>query len=65
MPAPKSLLSLLISRVAMGAVAAIVLVIAARLMHFPQVFQIMFVLYAFLGTLVYILLDAPPALDPP
>jgi mono/diheme cytochrome c family protein len=60
MPAPKSLLSLLISRIAMGAVAAIVLVIAARLMHFPQVFQIMFVLYAFLGTLVYILLDAPP-----
>jgi mono/diheme cytochrome c family protein len=60
MPAPKSLLSLLISRIAMGAVAGIVLVIAARLMHFPQVFQIMFVLYAFLGTLVYILLDAPP-----
>jgi mono/diheme cytochrome c family protein len=60
MAAPKSLLSLLISRIAMGAVAAIVLVIAARLMHFPQVFQIMFVLYAFLGTLVYILLDAPP-----
>jgi mono/diheme cytochrome c family protein len=60
MPAQKSLLSLLVSRIAMGAVAAIVLVIAARLMHFPQVFQIMFVLYAFLGTLVYILLDAPP-----
>ena len=60
MPAPKSLLRLLVSRIAMGAGAAIVLVIAARLMHFPQVFQIMFVLYAFLGTLVYILLDAPP-----
>jgi mono/diheme cytochrome c family protein len=50
----------LVSRIAMGIVAAIVFVIAARLMHFPQVFQIMFVLYAFLGTLVYILLDAPP-----
>ena len=56
----RSLISLLVSRIAMGIVAAIVFVIAARLMHFPQVFQIMFVLYAFLGTLVYILLDAPP-----
>jgi len=60
MPPSRSLISLLISRLAMGIVAAIVFVIAARLMHFPQVFQIMFVLYAFLGTLVYILLDAPP-----
>ena len=60
MPRPRSLISLLVSRIAMGIVAAVVFVIAARLMHFPQVFQIMFVLYAFLGTLVYILLDAPP-----
>jgi len=60
MPPSRSLISLLVSRIAMGIVAAIVFVIAARLMHFPQVFQIMFVLYAFLGTLVYILLDAPP-----
>ena len=60
MPPSRSLISLLVSRLAMGIVAAIVFVIAARLMHFPQVFQIMFVLYAFLGTLVYILLDAPP-----
>ena len=60
MPPSRSFISLLVSRIAMGAVAAMVLVIAARLMHFPQVFQIMFVLYAFLGTLVYILLDAPP-----
>ena len=60
MPPSRSFISLLVSRIAMGIVAAIVFVIAARLMHFPQVFQIMFVLYAFLGTLVYILLDAPP-----
>lgn len=47
------------SRVGIGLVVAIVLFAAAKLMHFPPVFQIMFVLYAFLGTFVYILLDAP------
>ena len=59
MAPPRSLISLLVSRIAMGIVAAVVLFIATRLMHFPVVFQIMFVFYAFLGTLVYILLDAP------
>ena len=59
MPAPKSLLRLMVSRIAMGAVAAILLVIAARLMHFPQVFQIMFVLYIALGLVVFLLLNAP------
>jgi mono/diheme cytochrome c family protein len=59
MAAP-SLVRLLISRIAIGSLVAIVVLIAARLMHFPPVFQIMFVFYAFLGTLVYILLDAPP-----
>jgi mono/diheme cytochrome c family protein len=60
MPASKSFIRLLISRIAMGTVVAIVVLIAARLMYFPPVFQIMFVFYAFLGTVVYILLDAPP-----
>jgi mono/diheme cytochrome c family protein len=60
MPSTRSLARLVISRTAVGVVVAAVLFIAARLMHFPPVFQIMFVLYAFLGTIVYILLDAPP-----
>ena len=51
---------MVISRTAIGIVVASVLYIAARLMHFPPVFQIMFVFYAFLGTFVFILLDAPP-----
>ncbi|HIO22678.1 MAG TPA: hypothetical protein EYN18_09885, partial [Nitrospirales bacterium] len=29
-------------------------------MHFPFVFQVMFVLYVVLGVTVFILLDAPP-----
>ncbi len=60
MPSTRSLTGLVISRTAVGVVVASVVYIAARLLHFPPVFQIMFVFYAFLGTLVYILLDAPP-----
>ena len=29
-------------------------------MHFPPVFQIMFVIYVLLGLMVFLLLDAPP-----
>ena len=59
MAGQKSFIGIIFSRVALGAVAAIVLFIATRLMHFPPVFQFMFVLYAVLGTTVFILLDAP------
>src|SRR5438105_14586745 len=31
-------------------------------MHFPFVFQIMFVIYVLLGLMVFLLLDAPPVL---
>ena len=33
---------------------------ASAAMHFPRVFQVMFVLYVILGTVVFLLLDAPP-----
>jgi mono/diheme cytochrome c family protein len=59
MAGQKSFIGIIFSRVALGTVAAVVLVIAARLMHFPPVFQFMFVLYAVLGTTIFILLDAP------
>ena len=50
----------MIRRGVQGIVAALVMWLAARfLFHFPPVFQVMFVLYAFLGTGVFILLDAP------
>ncbi len=51
---------MIVKRGFQGIVAAVVLWLAARfLFHFPPVFQVMFVLYAFLGTGVFILLDAP------
>ena len=51
---------MIVKRGIQGIVAAVVLWLAARyLFHFPPVFQVMFVLYAFLGTGVFILLDAP------
>jgi mono/diheme cytochrome c family protein len=60
MAGEKSLIRIVVPRVIIGAIVAVVLVIAARLLHFPPVFQVMFVIYAMLGTLVFILLDAPP-----
>ena len=36
------------------------LIVTARLLHFPLVFQAMFFAYAMLGAAVFILLDAPP-----
>src|SRR5438132_12936789 len=60
MAAQRSFRGVVLKRGFQGIVAAFVLFLAARfLFHFPPVFQIMFVLYAFLGTGVYILLDAP------
>lgn len=43
-----------------GIVLGVLLVIAARTLGFPFVFQAMFFAYAMLGAVVFILLDAPP-----
>jgi mono/diheme cytochrome c family protein len=59
MAAQGSFIGFLIKRLLFGGVAAVVLFLLAKLLHFPFVFQVMFVLYAVLGTLVFILLDAP------
>jgi mono/diheme cytochrome c family protein len=49
-----------LKKTTIGIIIGLILVVAAQQTHFPQVFQIMFFLYAMLGTLVFILLDAPP-----
>lgn len=59
MAAQTSIIRVIVKRGLQGVVAAVVLYVVARLIHFPPVFQVMFVLYAFLGTAVFILLDAP------
>jgi mono/diheme cytochrome c family protein len=43
-----------------GIIVGVLLVIGAKMTHFPYVYQVMFFIYAMLGTLVFILLDAPP-----
>ncbi|MDT7043557.1 c-type cytochrome [Candidatus Nitronereus thalassa] len=57
--AEQSLTRNIMKKGVVGVVVGIILVIAARATHFPEVFQIMFFLYAMLGALVFILLDAP------
>lgn len=42
-----------------GVIIGIILVVVAKATHFPEVFQIMFFIYAILGAFVFILLDAP------
>ncbi len=60
MAGERSFIGILIKRLFLGGVAAVVLFLLGRFVfHFPLVFQVMFVLYAGLGTLVFILLDAP------
>ncbi|TLY18461.1 MAG: c-type cytochrome [Nitrospirae bacterium] len=60
MSGERNFIEVMIRRGVQGIVAALVMWLAARfLFHFPPVFQVMFVLYAFLGTGVFILLDAP------
>ena len=60
MAAQRGFRGVVLKRGFQGIVAAFVLFLATHfLFHFPPVFQIMFVLYAFLGTGVFILLDAP------
>ena len=42
-----------------GVLVGIILVIVASVTHFPPMFQAMFFIYAILGAVVFILLDAP------
>ncbi len=42
-----------------GVTVGMILVLAARVTHFPAVFQVMFFSYAMLGAFVFMLLDAP------
>jgi Cytochrome c len=46
-------------KTALGIIIGVLLVVGAQLTHFPFVFQAMFFIYAMLGALVFILLDAP------
>ena len=57
--AEQSLTRSIMKKGVVGLVVGIILVVAARATHFPEVFQFMFFLYAMLGALVFILLDAP------
>lgn len=59
MAGQRSFIGVIFSRVALGTVVAVIMLVATRLMHFPPVFQFMFVMYAVLGTTVFILIDAP------
>jgi mono/diheme cytochrome c family protein len=46
-------------KTALGVIIGVLVVVGAQLTHFPFVFQVMFFIYAMLGALVFILLDAP------
>jgi len=46
-------------KTALGVIIGVLLVVGAKFTHFPFVFQVMFFLYAMLGALVFVLLDAP------
>ncbi|MEK6602953.1 MAG: cytochrome c [Nitrospirota bacterium] len=60
MAGERSFIGILIKRLLLGGFAAVVLLLLTRfIFHFPPVFQAMFVLYAGLGTVTFILLDAP------
>jgi mono/diheme cytochrome c family protein len=50
----------MILKLIIGAVLGVVVWFASAAMHFPPVFQKMFLLYVLLGTTVFVLLDAPP-----
>jgi ribosomal protein L12E/L44/L45/RPP1/RPP2 len=49
-----------LKKATIGIIIGVILVVAAQQTHFPQVFQVMFFIYAMLGAFVFILLDAPP-----
>lgn len=49
-----------LKKATIGIIIGVILVVVAQQTHFPQIFQIMFFIYAMLGAFVFILLDAPP-----
>ena len=57
--AEQSLTRNVLKKGVVGVVVGMVLVIVAKVTHFPTVFQVMFFSYAMLGAFVFILLDAP------
>ena len=57
--AQQSLIGNIMKKGIIGVIVGIVLVVVAKMTHFPFVFQVMFFMYAMLGALVFILLDAP------
>ncbi len=54
-----SLLKSIIKKGLAGVVVGVILVVLAKALEFPPVFQTMFFIYAMLGAAVYVLLDAP------
>jgi hypothetical protein len=54
-----SFIKTIIKKATAGVIVGILLVVAARFMGFPPVFQAMFFIYAILGAFVFTLLDAP------
>ena len=59
MTAQPSLIKSIIKKGVLGVVVGAVLVGLAKALAFPPLFQVMFFTYAMLGTVVFILLDAP------
>lgn len=59
MPAQRTFLVRAFIKVVVGVVVGSLLVVTARALEFPPIFQIMFFSYAMLGAAVFILLDAP------
>ncbi len=57
--AEQSLTRNIMKKGGIGVLVGVILVVVAKATHFPEVFQIMFFLYALLGAFVFILLDAP------
>ena len=48
-----------LKKTTIGIIIGVIVVVAAQQTHFPPVFQVMFFIYAMMGALVFILLDAP------
>ncbi len=57
--ANQSLTKNVLKKGTIGIIIGVILVVVAKMTHFPQVFQVMFFIYAMLGAFVFILLDAP------
>jgi hypothetical protein len=57
--ANQSFMKSVLKKTTIGIIIGVILVVAAQQTHFPQVFQVMFFIYAMLGAFVFILLDAP------